>query len=252
MKFSEYISHNQVFTTENLLSEADSRASAKQQLKLAAASGAVKKVRRGLYVSNYGRFEDVQVDPFVIVAALDPNAVISYHSALEAHGVAHNVGFECHFRTDVAKTAFTYEGVTFVPHAKGNFVHVQRARNKSFQCIKVTTREQTIIDCFKYPEFSGGIEEVVRSLSAFPYINIATLMELLKHESASVCARVGLLLQLKQQSWRVQDDCLQALHAASSNVVSRLDKKQEQTRGWCAAWNITLPESLEEVGSWTS
>lgn len=252
MKFSEYISRNQVFTTESLLSEADSRASAKQQLKLATASGAVKKVRRGLYVSNYGRFEDVQVDSFAIVVALDSNAVVSYHSALEAHGVAHNVGFECHFRTDVAKSSFTYEGVNFVPHMADDCVLAQRMRNKTYGSIKVTTREQTIVDCFKHPEFSGGIEEVVRSLSAFPYINVATLMKLLARESASVCARAGLLLQLKQQSWRVQDDCLQTLHAASANVVSRLDKKQEYTRGWCADWNITLPESLEEVKSWAS
>lgn len=52
------------------------------------------KVRRGLYVSNAPRFADSGVQRYEIVSALDPNAVLSYHSTLEAHRVAHNVSFE--------------------------------------------------------------------------------------------------------------------------------------------------------------
>ena len=99
MKFTEYIHSHHVFAVEGLLAASDSPAAARQQLKDAVCSGAVERVRRGLYASNSGRYEGTGVDPYEVVAALDAETVLSYHSALEAHGVAHNVGFECRFRT---------------------------------------------------------------------------------------------------------------------------------------------------------
>lgn len=104
MKFTEYIARRRAFTTEALLAAADSRDAARQQLKEAVVGGSVERVRRGLYVSNAGRFEGAGVDPHEVVAALDPDAILSYHSALEAHGVAHNVGFERRFHTEAARS----------------------------------------------------------------------------------------------------------------------------------------------------
>ncbi|HIS40853.1 MAG TPA: hypothetical protein IAC12_08515 [Candidatus Aphodovivens avistercoris] len=92
-----------MFTVKDLLEAASSKAAAKQQLKLAAASGAVERVRRGLYVSKARSFASKSVDPFEVIAALDSDAVLSYLSAPEAHGVAHNIGFEHHFRTTKAR-----------------------------------------------------------------------------------------------------------------------------------------------------
>lgn len=88
MKFTEYIARRRAFTTEALLAAADSRDAARRQLKEAVGDGSVERVRRGLYVFNAGRFEGAGVDPYEVVAALDPDAVLSYHGALEASRVA--------------------------------------------------------------------------------------------------------------------------------------------------------------------
>ena len=101
MKFSRYIATHHAFTTGALMAEMDSPAAAEEQLRLAVRSGMVERARHGLLVSNYGRFEGVPIDPAEVVAAADPAAVLSYHSALEAHGVAHSAGFVCRFRSDV-------------------------------------------------------------------------------------------------------------------------------------------------------
>lgn len=57
MKFTEYIRSHHVFAVEDLLAASDSPAAARQQLKDAVSSGAVERVRRGLYASSSGRFE---------------------------------------------------------------------------------------------------------------------------------------------------------------------------------------------------
>lgn len=250
MKFSEYIGRHHVFTTESLLREADSRAAAKQQLKEAVARGTVAKVRRGLYVSNAPRFADSGVDRHEIVSALDPSAVLSYHSALEAHGVAHNVSFECRFRTDAARSPFSFMGIRYIPHPAERSVPKQRVRGRALGSAYVTTREQTVFDCLKHPEWAGGIEEVVRSLSALPYLDASKTAKLALTDSASMAARVGWLLEVKSEEWRVPPETLDLLRAASAGVTSRLDKRAPSSRGWAKGWNMCLPETEDEVVSW--
>lgn len=251
MKFTEYITSHHVFTVEALLAAADSRAAARQQLKGAAASGSVERVRRGLYASNAGRFEGTGVDPYEVVVALDAGAVLSFHSALEAHGVAHNVGFECRFRTAAVRSPFSFRGVRYVPHPADGEAPSQRARGKAFGSILVTTREQTLFDCLKHPEWAGGIEEAVRSLSAMPYLDAERAASLALADGASMAARVGWLLEARSDAWRVPDGVVGRLREASAGTVSKLDKGAAATRGWSKEWNMRLPESAEEVASWT-
>ncbi|NHM16872.1 hypothetical protein GMI69_09480 [Eggerthellaceae bacterium zg-887] len=113
MKFTEYISTHQVFTTADLLAASDSAAAAEQQLGAAVQSGSVERVRRGLLVSNRGRFEGAAVDPYAVVSAADLDAVLCYHSALEAHGVAHNVSFECRFLSDFGQLSARVRGASW-------------------------------------------------------------------------------------------------------------------------------------------
>lgn len=252
MKFSKYIATNHVFTVDVLLQNVDSENSARKQLKLALASGAVERVRRGLYVSNAGRFEGSVADPYEIIASLDHHAVLSYHTALEALGVAHNVGFECRFRTSAVRSPFSFEGLSYLPHASDSETLTQRIRGKAFGSILCTSREQTIIDCLKHPEWSGGIEETLRSLSAFPYIDSALVARLAARDSASMAARVGWLLDAKAGRWRVPDSVLDALLQKSRGVIAKLDKRSSTSRGWSRKWGMTLPDANEEVESWIS
>lgn len=250
MKFTEYIRSHHVFAVEDLLVASDSPAAARQQLKDAVSSGAVERVRRGLYASNSGRFEGAGVDPYEVVAALDAEAVLSYHSALEAHGVAHNVGFECRFRTGAARSPFAFRDVRYIPHPADAGTLNQRIRGKAFGSVLVTTREQTLFDCLKHPEWAGGIEEAVRSLSAMPYLDTERVVALALADSASMAARVGWLLEARSEAWRVPKDVLERLREASAGTVSKLDKRATTTRGWLREWNMRLPESTEEVASW--
>lgn len=252
MKFSRYIATHHVFTIGALLAESDSENSARRQLKLALASGKAERVRRGLYVSHAGRFEGVGVDPFEVVAALDPGAVLSFHTALEALGVAHNIGFECRFRTSRAKARFSFDGVDYVPHPADGAVSSHKVRGSAFGTVLATTREQTIVDCLKHPEWSGGIEEAVRSLSALQYVDSAAVARLACADSASLAARVGWLLEARAERWRVPDGVIDLLLERCAGVTSKLDKRSPESRGWSSRWRMTLPETEEEVRTWVS
>jgi predicted transcriptional regulator of viral defense system len=251
MKFSDYISHHQVFTTAELMACCDSPTAAEEQLRLAVRSGYVERVRRGLLVSNYGRFEGAAVDPFAVVMAADGNAVVSYHSACEMHGVAHNVSFACQFRSNRVKTPFTFRGVDYTPCGSVGDTMSKLVRSGDAS-VRVATREQTIVDCLDRPGLAGGAEEAVRSVSAFAYIDSGALLGIVRKKSPATASRVGWLLSSKVDDWHVADETLDELRSMLGNGPYRLGKPGAEGSGWSRDWNLVLPEPNEEVATWVT
>ena len=249
MKFTEYISTHQVFTTADLLAAADSASAAEQQLGSAVRSGSVERVRRGLLVSNHGRYEEAPVDPYQLVSTADPRVVLCYHSALEAHGVAHNVGFECRFLSDVIHTPFAFRGMRYMP--LGNVAETPSAlvRGSSLRR-RATTRERTILDCLASPGKAGGDEEAIRSVTAFAYIDAAALVDAACGAGPSAASRVGWLLTEKANDWHVDPRLLQRLRAAIASGPYRLGRGMGEEHGFSAEWRLILPGRNEEVASW--
>ncbi len=60
-----------------------------ENLQNAVARGHTYRVKRGLYASNLGVFRDRVPNVYLVAAKAAPDAAVSHHSALEAHGVAH-------------------------------------------------------------------------------------------------------------------------------------------------------------------
>jgi predicted transcriptional regulator of viral defense system len=250
MKFKDYISSVQVFTVDDLRSNLDSEGSLKTSLARASRSGEIERVRKGLYVSKTGKFVDENADSRLIASTLDSDAVFVYHSALDLHGVAHNVSFHVSFRSEVVVTDFNYDGVSYIRYPGDGSAAVQQLHAKTYGSVNVTTREQTIIDCLQHPGRAGGIEEVIRSLSAFPYIDIAQLDKLLAGVSLSLQARIGWLLEANQENWHVDTSFLQQLRLRLGSGPYRMDNKSSKSQGWVQRWRLCLPKAPEEVLSW--
>ena len=239
MKFKEYIDRTHVFTVSQLAASCGlSDSSVKTTLRRAVAAGQIERARRGAYVSKSGRFAATEVDSFELVSSIDPKAVISFHSALEAHGVAHNVGSVCQFRSASIKSAFEYSGISYVPFPLANDLPAQ------------SVREQTVVDCLSYPDRCGGIEEALMSISLFPYIDAEALRKLVSEKSASLAARTGWLLERKAEKWRIPSDVLDAFEEMAKGGPFKLDKDSTRSRGWSRRWRLCLPEEGEEVGKW--
>lgn len=248
MKFTEYIDTHHAFTTVALMSAMDSPASAEEQLRLAVRAGAVERARRGLLVSNHGRYRDAPLDPAELLSALDSGAVLSYHSALGAWGVAHDMGFACRFRSDGVRSAFAFRGVSYEPSGPLGGVGSTAIR-ADWGRKRVTTREQTVLDCLGVPRLSGGIEEAVRGSSSFEWLDVDALARMASSRGPSAASRVGWLLEQKRGDWHVDDEVLSQLEATLGHGPYRLGRAQGEG-GWSARWRLVLPDANEEVASW--
>ncbi len=251
MKFKEYIDRTHVFTVSQLFESCGmSDSSAKTTLRRAVDAGRVERARRGVYVSKSGRFAAAAIDPFELVLAIDPQAVVSFHSALEAHGVAHNVGSVCQFRSASIKSPFEYSGVSYAPFPFAGDVPTQSVRGGGGLRIAVTTREQTIVDCLNHPDRCGGMEEALMSISLFPYIDAEALRGLVSARSASLAARTGWLLEKMADKWRIPLGELDGFEGMAKGGPFRLDKDSAESRGWSRRWRLCLPEEEEEIEKW--
>lgn len=251
MKFKEYIARNHVFTTDQVAADCElSSASVKTTLRRAIKAGLIERARRGVYVSRYGQFSAVGIDSFELASAVDAQAVFSFHSALEAHGVAHNVGSICQFRSAAVKSAFEYNNVSYAPYPSEPGVLTRAVRGAHGTRVLVTSREQTVVDCLSHPDRCGGIEEALMSVSMFPYVDVEALCGLVAKRTPTLAARAGWLLEQKAEDWRVSPASLAELERMAEGGPFRLDRSSGQSRGWSPRWKLCLPQDIEEVESW--
>ena len=230
--------------------ECDSPASLKDQLRLACAEGRIERVRRGFYASNSGRNDASESDPFELVAAMDPGAVLVLHSALEAHGVAHSRSFVVDFESGAVRSPFKYRGIAYRPRRQRDGIAAKSLRSRNGR-IRATTKEQTVLDCLAAPSAALGPEEVIRSVTAFQYLDCDVLAQRAVEAGLSMVAKTGWLLREKRDDWQVSEDLLGELAGVLGRGPYRFDRGSE-TLGWSKEWRLCLPDETEEMRSWVT
>jgi predicted transcriptional regulator of viral defense system len=226
-------------TDRNLLSRAVKR-------------GVVDRPRRGLYVSRSGQFARRLADPLAVAAAVADDVVFCYLTALRLHGVAHDVTRVTHFYTRHRIAGFGYAGQVFVPHRlAGREVDAESLLTASGDSYRVTTREQTVVDCLTRPALAGGPEHLLRGLGAFTYLDVPKLPKLADAAGPSTVARLGWVAQTKQAAWGMSDQQLTALAGRLGHGPYYFwSSKPPKDSHWVNRWRLYLPHPEPEMVSW--
>jgi predicted transcriptional regulator of viral defense system len=216
-------------------------------------AGRITRVRRGLYVSNTGRYIDTQQNRYRIAAKLAEDTVFAYQSALALLGVAHNVTFLVQYYSKEKIKTFSFQGNSYKQYTipTNSEIDVQTLNSASYGDIVVTTKEQTLIDCLSYVGRAGGAEALLRSLSGFPYMDIKKVVAQSVNCSQSTIARIGWVLEQKQDQWRVNDRDLETLrNLLTSNSNKFVSLYRDTDASWSKRWNLILPTSEEKMKEW--
>jgi hypothetical protein len=113
------------------------------------------------------------VNPLVIATALTKPYAISFHSALAIRGIGEAIGSRVYIQSPRRFAPLTYEGT--------DFAWVKAARLFGFDStlvddmeVVITDVERTILDCLRFPEYAGGIDELIRSLEGVQRYDMLT------------------------------------------------------------------------------
>lgn len=260
MKTTDFHATNPVFSLDEAVRALDppgGRKGAVERLKHHLRTGRLRLVTRGIYavIPPGVAPERFQPDPILVAAAVRPDGIFSYHSALDLLGAAHSVWRECTLFTDRRRRAVVVGAtrIRFLDHPEPlstpDLVHLGvRKIERQGRILKVTGPERSLIEGFRRPGPVGGIEELLVSASGFPVLDLDLLEGVLsRYDTANLWAAAGWFLERFQESFHVPTSLLNCMERNRPRVPQYLIRNR---RGGelAARWNLIIPSELTQLG----
>lgn len=257
MSVQSYLEEHPVFSLQEFREELGEGRTAYNLLVRATKKGLVDRVMRGVYVSRAGRFSQEEPDPYLVAAAVSPDAVMVYHSALELHGLAHSPSRRVQYSTAKATASFAYRDFEYRRYAPSKTTETALTSvqstilvRRSGGVVRVTTRERTLVDCLNRTDLAGGLEEALRSLAGVPYVDASNVLTYLKElGSATAAARTGWFLEQRAREWYVSEDALEQMRTMLGKGPYYLSRGN-QAGTWVPGWRMYLPGPASDVEQW--
>ena len=239
------------------LASAGGRPGTVERLKYHLRVGRLKLVARGVYavVPPGVPVKSFQPDPFLVAAAVRPDGVFSYHSALALLGAAHSVWTRYTLYVEQRRRPLRLEStnIRFLEHpgpmrpAPCRKLGLRRVEYRR-KLLLTTGPERTLVEGFRRPVEVGGLHELVNSAGGFAVLDLDLLQEILHcYDIANLWAAAGWFLEQLRQSFHVTEAVLDQMAQHCPRAPQYLERNR---RGGvlAARWNLLLPKELVNLG----
>lgn len=115
---------------------------------------------------------------YEIGSHLSHTACISYHTALEFHGLAHQPFNEVFVKSMTRFNSFSFDDVDYT-YCRQTKEIVGMMTPKGNPYVRVTDVESTLLDCFDRIDRAGGIEELLHCMEGIVLLNEERLIDYL-------------------------------------------------------------------------
>lgn len=243
--------HQKVFTFDEVraaygqqLTERSLRSIIRDNLK----KGYIGMVRRGLYyiIPQVPPAGTPQVDKFLIASKLTEDGVIAYHAALELHGAAYSAFNTVHVLTRKLFKPLVFQSIRYQAVSNTYNVGIQTLKRDLVE-VRCTDKERTIIDGADRLKYVGGLEEYLKSLELFPYVDFNKIEQYLSaYGKKALYAKVGFILSLFEKQWTFPEKVRKRLQRKLSRMAFYLGERKNGAM-LNKDWNLMVPEKLERL-----
>jgi len=255
----KFLARHSVFTVDELddylLQRGTTKVSARNSvLRHHKGSGRIKLIRRGLYaVIPVGSNPDTyQVDPFLIAAKLKPDAVLSYHTALEFHGKAYSVYSRFTYTSSTRSAPLKYQSSEYLQVPTPSAFRKKAPESvgvtkviRSGEPVQVTNFERTLVDVLHRPDLSGSWEEIWRSLGSIEYFDIDQVLKYTKLlKNATTAAKVGFFLDQHKDALLLDNSYLAPLFRLIPRQPHYLNRGNRKDCKLIKDWNLMVPTRI--------
>jgi predicted transcriptional regulator of viral defense system len=217
------------------------------------AEGKLQKIRKGLYavLSPLEEPEKHISDKFIIASKIRDRYYLGFHSALEFYGCAYSHYTEVYI-TILPKyrfSPFKYQNLNFKPiFTKEISFGIETKKYRTTE-VKVSSKERTLVDCVDRPDYAGGWEECLKSLSILSGLDFGKIIDILDmYNKKSLYAKVGFVLELlREQSVfyeHLGDETLNKIKAHKPKTPKYLERSISSTLN--KDWNLYVPAVFVE------
>lgn len=207
--------------------------------------GRVHPLTKGVYA---GALAAVPLNRYRVPSALREDAAVALHTALEWHGVANQVFQSVYYFSARARKNVVFENLTY--HRVAPPRALARAHNEHFQTqlnsdrFLVTDRERSFVDCLLFLDYSGGAEELDKSLAMFPSFNFDAALEYLELlRKPWLYSRLGFLLDRHADKMFFRGAAREQFLRGLPKGVAYLGNKRPGNR-WVPTWKLMVPETF--------
>ncbi|MBK9472860.1 MAG: hypothetical protein IPO18_11305 [bacterium] len=260
---TDFMELNRIFTVDEFARHLGGQKSlAEYRVRYYLSQGRLNRLANGVYATVPVGVapESYEPDAFLAAAAIRPDAVFAYHSALDLLGQGHSVWWTCTVCTARRRSpvAVGRNTIKFLSHPQAARPRLGAKTSpgeasvpwttkvsRGGRTLRVTTPERTLVDGFRELSLVGGLDELVESMDGFASLNPDALQEILgAYNNRRLWAAVGWYLQR-----RLKDLFLGA------SILGDFQKHRPRTRVYLVPgqrggvlardWNLVVPEHLQ-------
>ena len=260
MKLDTFFARHPVFRVKELTEHLSTHGSINPSTRKALLAhhqetGRILRIRRGLYATVPLGIpaESFSVDPYLLAGKITDDAILGYHTSLEAHGRAYTIYEQFTYLTKRSLgRSFHFQGATYqgVSHPKALrcvgqeelYVEVQ---DRSGLDVKVTNLERSMVDVLDRPKLSGSWEEIWRSLESIEFLDLDKVVEYVTAlENATTAAKVGFYLEQHRDSLMVSGEYLDRIKTLRPKSPHYMDRGYQDDGQLLADWNLIVPADV--------
>ena len=231
-----------LFSLKDVIQITDNESTAKSFLAANIKKGTICRIKKNLYAITDLATMQCAVSKYEIAANISENSYVAYHSAMEYHGLGHQLFNEVSVISESTFRTFEFEGVTYHYHQPTRAAGVTVPMMNSL--VRVTDIERTVIDCIDRIKYAGGLEELLNNLSSISYIDEKKLILYMDlYGKISIYQKAGLLLSLFKKQMRLSSSFFRHCKKHIGNSTRHLTDTTEQCE-YNSEWRLCVPTYL--------
>ena len=205
--------------------------------------GLAMQIRRNLYCMVDPVSGQPTMSKYEIGSRLAASAYISYHTALEFHGIAHQPFNEVMVSCKSRVTPFSFDNIDYnIFHDKIGTEGVITPKGNPL--VRVTDLERTLLDCFDRIDRAGGIEELLHCMEAVVLLDENKLYDYLKlYNKSFLYQKTGFLLEQIKDRSHISDEFIDTCRIMGKNHVKWLTNSDESDT-FIKEWQLYVPQLI--------
>jgi Predicted transcriptional regulator len=242
IRYIEEFHKLKIFHKKDVVAFTDSENAAKELLRRYKQQGLISQVRRNLYVATDLVTKTSSASKYEIGSQINNSSYLSYHAALEYHGLAHQVFYEMQISSKERFNNFEYNGISYVYSESKSDAGVITPPADTL--IRVTDLERTVLDCINQIDRSGGLEEMIECFALITYLNENKLLDYLKlFNKQAIYQKTGFLLSHFQKEMKLSDVFFKFCKSKIGKSIRYLTDRQESNI-YFNEWQLYAPDNI--------
>ena len=203
-------------------------------------AGLVYKIRRDLYCMKNPVGNIPAAHKFEIACRISNSSFLSHHSALEFHGLGHQIFNVVMVSAETTFRSFDFDECDYQSYTtKIGMDGVITSRVNPD--VRVTNLERTFVDCIDRVGRAGGAEELFHCLEGIYMLDVEKLKRYLElYDKAHLYQKVGYVLERLKDQIGIQSDIIELCREKGKVAVANFSAN-EKCEVFVKEWNLYIP-----------